>query len=186
MLRAISEVHLEIPHDVFISFIYSQDESRSLLCEPAVGLPHLISFGECRNDKDMHSQTKLRVEGEDEEDLGLSLLGEGVAEGALDALGIVGDAVLVEVNEAGTEKELASVAKGLGTGDAGVDGVLGKLLVENLNVELEALETVNLEGMLGLVNLVGLGLSLELADVLLHDHHCKINFNVIRRKGNFR
>ena len=125
------------------------------------------------NDKNTHFQPKLRVEGEDEEDLRLSLLGEGVAEGTLDSLGIVGDAVLVEVNEAGTEKELASVAKGLGTGDAGADGVLGKLLVENLNVELEALEVINLEGMLGLVNLISLGLGLEFANILLHNHHCK-------------
>ena len=122
----------------------------------------------------MHcQQTKLRVEGEDEEDLGLSLLGEGVAEGALDALGIVGDAVLVEVDVAGAEEELVAVAKGLGAGDAAAYGVLGKLFVINLNEELEALEAVNLEGMLGLVNLIGLGLGLEFADILLHDHHYK-------------
>ena len=126
----------------------------------------------------------LRVEGEDEEDLGLSFLGEGVAEGALDALGIVGDAVLVEVDEAGTQKELASVAKGLGTGNAGADGVLSKLLVENLNVELEALEIVNLEGMLGLVNLVGLGLGGEFTNILLHDHHCKKSLYEFRWKGD--
>ena len=123
----------------------------------------------------MHSQPKLRVEGEDEEDLGLSLLDEGVAEGALDALGIVGNAVLVKVDFAGAEEELAGVAEGLGTGDTGIDGVLGKLLVINLDEELEALETVNLEGMLGLVHLIGLGLSREFADILLHDHHCEIN-----------
>ena len=121
----------------------------------------------------MHSQPKLRVEGEDEEDLGLSFLDEGVAEGAFDALGIICDAVLVEVDFAGAEEELAGVAEGLGTGDTGIDGVLGKLLVVNLDEELEALEAVNLEGMLGLVNLIGLGLGLEFADILLHDHHCK-------------
>jgi hypothetical protein len=114
----------------------------------------------------------LRVKGEDQEDLGLPLLHESVAEGALDALGIVGDVMLVKVDFAGAKEELASVTEGLGTGDTGADGVLGKLLVEHLNGELEALETVNLEGMLGLVNLIGLGLRLEVADILLHDHHC--------------
>lgn len=147
-------------------------------------MPLLILFKVCCNDEDMHSQTKLRVEGEDKEDLGLSLLGEGVAEGALDALGIVCDAVLVEVNVAGSEEELASVTKGLGTGDTGADGVLGKLLVVNLDKELEALETVYLEGMLGFVNLIGLGLSLEFTDILLHDHHCKKSLYEFRCKGD--
>ena len=178
------EVHLKIPHDVFISFIYSQDESRSLLCESVVGLLLLISFQNIATIQNMHFQPKLRVEGEDKEDLGLSLLGEGVAEGALDALGIVGDAVLVEVDVAGSEEELASVTKGLGTGDTGADSVLGKLLVVNLDKELEALETVNLEGMLGLVNLIGLGLSLEFTNILLHDHHCKKSLYEFRCKGD--
>ena len=112
----------------------------------------------------------------DQKDLGLSLLYESVAEGALDALGVVGDAVLVEMNQAGTEEELACVTEGLGAGDAGIDGVLGKLLVVDLNVQLEALEAVNLEGVLGLVDLAGLGLCGELTDILLHDQHCGERF----------
>ena len=47
------------------------------------------------------------------------------------------------MNQAGSEEELACVAEGLGAGDAGIDGVLGKLLIEDLNVQLEALEVVN-------------------------------------------
>ena len=186
MLRATSEVHLEIPHGCVTSSISSQDESRSLLCESVVGLLLLISFQNIATIQNMHFQPKLRVEGEDKEDLGLSLLGEGVAEGALDALGIVGDAVLVKVDVAGAEEELVAVAKGLGAGDAAADGVLGKLVVVYLNEELEALEAVNLEGMLGLVNLVGLGLGLEFTDILLHDHHCKlVKFKYNRMKGKY-